>query len=165
MTFLEIEQQIQAVFDSADETQDSVSLQDLEKDLAVWAETEEDKIDAIAFFLRNTLAKAEFLKSEGRKMLDKSKSLEKRVDNLKAHYAYVMNTHGVKKIAGKIYTASIRRSESVQVLEAFLDKLPKELVREEVTLKPDKKAIKEALQKGTVLEGCKIVENFNLTIQ
>ena len=55
-----------------------------------------------------------------------------------------------------------RKSTSVQVED--VNSLPKEFKVVKLTEQADKKAIKEALKSGEVIEGCEIVENLNLKI-
>lgn len=58
---------------------------------------------------------------------------------------------------------SYRKSKSVEVdIEA---KLPKKFITIKIDEKPDKKAIKEALDNGEKVKGAKIVTNINLQIK
>lgn len=59
---------------------------------------------------------------------------------------------------------STRKSKSVEV-NIDTNDLPKEFKSIKVTEAPDKTAIKKAIESGQEVEGCRIVENINLSIK
>ena len=59
---------------------------------------------------------------------------------------------------------STRKSKSVEV-NIDTNDLPKEFKSIKVTEAPDKTAIKKAIESGQEVDGCRIVENINLSIK
>ena len=62
------------------------------------------------------------------------------------------------------FTFSTRKSSSVEVFCDAND-LPKEFKSVKVTETADKTAIKKALQSGEQIDGCAIIEKYNLSIK
>ena len=61
---------------------------------------------------------------------------------------------------------SFRKSVGLDIEEGFnVESLDEEYQNSKTTITPDKKAIKEALKKGYVVEGCSLSERMNLQIK
>ena len=58
---------------------------------------------------------------------------------------------------------SFRKSLEVVPYDETL--IPKEFMREKITYEPDKKAIKEAIQDGEIIEGARLEEKLNIQIK
>ena len=82
------------------------------------------------------------------------------ISNLKNRLLDAVKLYGKFEVG--LTTFGTRKSSSVQVED--VNSLPKELKVVKVTEQADKKAIKEALQRGETIEGCEIVESLNLKI-
>ena len=82
------------------------------------------------------------------------------ISNLKNRLLDAVKLYGKFEVG--LTTFGTRKSSSVQVED--INSLPKELKVIKVTEQADKKAIKEALQRGETIEGCEIVESLNLKI-
>jgi hypothetical protein len=74
-----------------------------------------------------------------------------------------MLASGIDKIESSLFKLSLRRSESVEVVN--IDQLPESLVTVKKTLSADKVKIKEQIKNGVPVEGAVIVENYSLQIK
>lgn len=170
LTFADIQREIAATLDIPEADLSEEEKATLKIYLEELAQLEADKIDAFASFIRLQTEMAKAYKAEADRLREKAKAMEKRISGLKAHYVQVMATHGLKKVAGKAYSISTRKSESVEAPEteeeimALLAENP-DCVREKISYQPDKTAIKEQLKAGVVIPGCRLVENVNLQIR
>lgn len=128
---------------------------------------EADKIDGFASFIRQQSAIAETIKKESQHLKDKSEAMQNKIDRFKNHYLSIMRNHGLKKISGEVYSIAVRESSRVNV--SNLDALVKDnnpvWIKTEVTYKPDKTAIKEALKDGIDVPGCQLEKGFSLNIR
>jgi len=88
------------------------------------------------------------------------KSNSNLIGNLKNRLLDAVKLYGTFEVG--LTKFGTRKSSSVQVED--VNSLPKELKVVKVTETADKKAIKEALKAGQVIEGCEIVESLNLKI-
>lgn len=129
-----------------------------------------DKIDAFAQFVRLTQGEIENIKNESNYLKNKYTSKQNALDFLKARYLSIMQAHGQTKLAGNIYSLSIRNYDKVIAptsdieLAKLCDNFPG-LVREETTFKPDKKEIAKAIKAGQSIPGCEIVSSPALMIR
>ena len=88
------------------------------------------------------------------------KSNNNLIKNLKNRLLDAVKLFGTFEVG--LTTFGTRKSTAVQVQD--VNSLPKEYKVVKLTEQADKKAIKEALKSGEVIEGCEIVENLNLKI-
>jgi hypothetical protein len=89
----------------------------------------------------------------------KSKNLE----SLKEYIKVCMEQMNLTKIETPIGNFSLRKSESVNIIDST--KIPSEYVNVVIENKPDKVKIKEALKNKIVIEGAEIVNKNNLNIK
>jgi hypothetical protein len=93
-------------------------------------------------------AEIERLKARKQVILNKQKGL-------RDYLLHNMEAAGITKIECPLFTASLRKGvESVEIESESL--LPDEFVSAEVVTKPDKKAIKQAIQSGQSVPGASI---------
>jgi hypothetical protein len=85
------------------------------------------------------------------------------VDRKKQAIKNAMLSAGIDKIESSLFKLSLRRSESVEVVN--IDQLPESLVTVKKTVSADKVKIKEQIKNGVPVEGAVIVENFSLQIK
>lgn len=84
-----------------------------------------------------------------------SKKKQKMLDFTK----FLMERSQKTKLEGDMgRNVSLRKSKSVKI-DIGIDHLPSQFVRITTSFEPDKKAIKEAIESGQVIEGCSLVEN------
>ncbi len=88
------------------------------------------------------------------------KSNNNLITNLKERLLNAVKLFGDFEVG---FTKFGTRKSSITVV-GDVNSLPKEYKVRKLTEQADKKAIKEALQRGEKIEGCEIVENLNLKI-
>ena len=119
-----------------------------------------DKLDNCQKWILENSAKVEALKKESKRLNDKAKAIENKTDRLKELMKLSLVASG-KTIKTDIFTFSLRKSKAVQVADE--NELPRNYVR--IEKKADKKAIKEALEKGIEIPGCSFVDNVSLSVK
>lgn len=83
------------------------------------------------------------------------------INRLKSNLLDAVNAFGDIELG--LTTITTRKSKAVEVED--INSLPNEYKTIKVTEAADKKAIKEAIERGTEIKGCSIVENKNLRIK
>lgn len=117
------------------------------------------KIENIALWIKNLQSDAIALKAEKDAFAEREKSTLAKIKSLKNYLAFALE--GQKFSTAKC-VVSFRRSEKVEVTDKA--SIPKDFMKETVTLEPDKTAIKEAIKSGQEVGGCRLVENLNPSI-
>lgn len=163
-TFIEIQEEIANMLDIPDDQLDDEHKRLMDAYLNELAEQEAGKIDGFAQFIRVQSAHAEACKNEGRRLLERAKSAERRLQSLKNHYTGEMLKRGLKKISGSVYSISLRKSQTVEATDD-LSILPEPYLRKKEIIEPDKETIREALKDGLEVPGCKLVEKYSLQIR
>lgn len=108
----------------------------------------------------NRLAMVESLKAEEKRINEKRKSLERSVERLETWIADVFHLGGNEKEVAGTFTISMRKSESVRLVDGFENP---EFGSYE--FKPDKRKIKDAIKMGIPVDGAEIVVSENLQIK
>lgn len=155
----EIEKAIEALFANADEETGEIRQEDVEA-LEAMKMARDEKLENIGCYIKNVKAEAEAIKNEEKALKERRETLESKAENMKA---YVANALQGEKWASAKVAFSFRKSEAVAIPD--IEKLQKEYLIEEVTYKPDKKAIKEALKNGDSVEGAYLESRNNLQIK
>lgn len=117
----------------------------------------DEKAEATALYIKNLTAFVGDVKAERRK------TAEKRVERLKDLLASSMLSVGRDKVETARTKIGFRKSTQVQIDDEGA--LPPDFVTTTVTTKPDKTAIKKAIQAGQAVAGAVLVENQNLQIK
>jgi len=155
MKLYEIDEKILSLVD--EETGEIADLEALEA-----LEMERDaKISNIGCWIKDLKAEAEAIKAEKQNLEKRQKVAENKAEQLKGFLTRYLN--GAKYKDARV-SISYRSSVSTEVDEALdLNKLPEEFKK--VKVEANKTAIKEALQAGEVIEGCRLVEKTNIQIR
>ena len=123
-----------------------------------------EKIDRCVSFMKMAEHQINWLDSEIEHLQKQKQKYTDSIERLKDIAKYAMESNGVLKMEGqKGHSFSLRKSESVEVTE--LSKLPASLVRQKVSIEPDKAAIKAVIKSGEKIEGAHIKENFSVVIK
>lgn len=147
-------------------------LNDLDLDEQTIADTLEsmegsldDKARNVAFWIKNTEALATSIRDARNAMHEREKSLTARADRCRKYLLDCLNLAGKKKIETPFFVISTRNNaESVVLDDASL--LPAEYLRViPESREADKKAIKEAIQAGTLVMGAHLERNQSLSIK
>ena len=160
----EIDRDIQAfidnLFDAADENGE------VDIDISILDDLKEQrqtKIENIALYIKNLASEASAIKEEEITLGDRRKRLERKCEALKGILVRSMMEHGDKELSSPRYCAKIRESKAVEIFDE--DHLQKKYLVKKVEFKPDKKAIKEAIESGASVKGARIITNHNLNLK
>jgi len=122
------------------------------------------EVKSIAYveYIKSKESFNERVDSEIKRLQGIKKQNDSLISKLKQNLLNAVNLFG--NFEAGFLKFSTRKSTSVNVtIEA--NELPKEYKTVKVTEAPDKVAIKKALEKGEVIEGCELIINNNLQIK
>lgn len=131
--------------------------------LAVKEKEFTEKAIAVATVYRKFDNEIALYDQEIKRLQDYKKKLEKCRDKVKENLSNACQIVGLEKIDGLYAHISFRASESVEIDDLTL--IPKEYLIEKVEIKPDKTAIKKAIQSGIEINGAHIEKKHNLQIK
>jgi predicted nuclease with TOPRIM domain len=120
------------------------------------------KVENIAKVIKSIESDIAGLKGEEKRLADRRKSLEGRIDNLKEYVEGSMRAVGKEKIRGKAFTLGIQRNApSVDIIDE--DVIPEQyfITKKELS----KKDILVALKKGEEVPGAAIKQTESLRIR
>ena len=161
MKLVDIASEHQAIYDIASDTDDMETLTELYNQLE---EQLELKADSVRFVLAKLKSDTEFLAVEIKRLQQRKKSIENNADSLKSLLMWTLQKAGLPKLKTAKATFYFATSKSLHINdEVQLSKLPSEYVQ--VEYKADKKALKEAVENGVVIDGVSIAENETLRIR
>lgn len=123
----------------------------------------EEKAESVACYIKNLAAFADDLKAEEDTLSARRKSAERRIDSMKKYLTSCLESVGKDKVETVRARISFRKSVQVQIDDEKA--LPADYVTTTVTTKPDKTAIKKAIQAGQGVTGASLVENRNIQIK
>ena len=118
------------------------------------------KIEGVALWVKNLQSDAIAFKTEKEAFEKREKAALAKVESLKNWLADAL---GGQKFSTSKCAISFRKSTRLEVLEP--DNLPKALIVETLSTKPDANAIKALLKNGMEVPGCRLVENLNTQIK
>ena len=120
----------------------------------------DEKLEAVALWIKNLQSDALAYKAEKDAFAARQKAAEKKAESLKK---YLSDALQGQKFSTAKCAVSFRKSEKIEIPDEYL--VPLEFLEEEVTYKPNKTAIKEAIKAGREVCGCQLVENLNINIK
>lgn len=123
----------------------------------------ENKVDNIVRYSKNLELTALAIATEIDRLVALKKGYEKKSEALIDYISYTMLKHNIERVDTEVCRLSFRKSSTVEIDDT--SKLPKAYVVEKVSYQPDKKAIKEAIEKGVPVAGAHIEEHKNLQIK
>lgn len=132
---------------------------ELEADLTAIEVAMDEKLKACCCVLKNLDALAELHAAEIKRLTERKRAIEARHERLKEWVAKSAPEEGW---SNGVHTLAWRKSKSVEV-EIDAEKLPLEFSR--MKFEANKTAIKEAIEAGAVVEGCKLVEKKSLQVK
>lgn len=157
----QIREALDALYSSMDED-GCIADGDFERIEALNAERN-TKIENIALYYKECVAEADALKAESKKLADRATIAANKAERLKDYLATSMQGAGETEFKSNRVKLSFRSSRSVVVPN--VDLLDPRFVTEKVTFAPDKKAIKEAIDGGEIVDGAYIEEKKNIQIK
>lgn len=123
----------------------------------------EEKAESVACYIKNLDAFAASLKAEETSMAERRKTAERKAENMKKYLTSCLDAANCDKVETAKVRVSFRKSVAVSIDDESV--LPDDFKVETVTVKPDKTAIKKAIQGGQSVSGASLVENRNLQIK
>jgi len=161
MKLVDIASEYQAIYEMASDTDDMATITELYNQLE---EDLEKKADSVRIVLAKLKSDTEFLATEIKRLQQRKKSIENNADNLKSLLMWTLQKAGIPKLKTAKATFYFATSKSLQISdEVQLSSLPSEYVQ--IEYKADKKALKEAVENGVVIDGVSIAENETLRIR
>ena len=136
---------------------------ELEEKLIINANQLESKSIAYLEVIKDREAYINNAKEEIKRLQQIVKVNENLVSRLKENILTAVKTFGSFEFG--FVKFGTRKSTSVYVLDDMVNQLPKEYKTIKVTEAPNKTAIKKALQDSIEIDGCRLIENENLTIK
>ena len=118
------------------------------------------KIENVALWVKNLLSDAEAIKAEKDALADREAKCRKKAEDLKLWLAKALEG---QKFSTARCAVSFRKSVQVGISNG--EEVPFYLMKETVSLKPDKEKIKALLKDGKEVSGCYLVENQNIQIK
>lgn len=134
-----------------------------EKALAVNKEEVLEKGSAYGFIVKEIEGDIEKIESEIKRLQQQKKYRENAVTRLKDTLANAMKLHEIPEIKSPLMKIGFRKSQAVEV--SNIDLIPNHLKKAKIEWQADKKAIKEAIEKGEEVPGAVLKTNQNLSIQ
>jgi hypothetical protein len=119
------------------------------------------KIENIGLYIKNLLAESDAIKEEVKKLQDRAKQKEKKVESLKKYLTNAMLFAKKEKFETSKLVLSFRKSESIEILN--IDELEERFVK--IKKEADKIEIKKALKNEEKVNGAILQENINLQIK
>lgn len=123
----------------------------------------EEKIESIALYVKELYHEADAIAQEELKLKKRRQAKEKKAERLEEYLKSSLLGFGSKKFETPRVVLSFRPSKSVVITDE--SKLDKKYMKAKVVVTVDKTAIKDALDKGEVVEGAAIEEKQNLQIK
>ena len=123
----------------------------------------EDKAESVACYIKNLMAFSEAAKKEADAITKRSKAAEKKATGLMNYLTACMDAVGRDKVETARAKISFRKSTQVNIIDS--EAIPALLMVTSVSTKPDKVAIKAAIQSGKAVAGAELVENRNIQIR
>lgn len=136
---------------------------EVEKALVITQEQLQEKALNYTHVIKNFEAHSQAIDNEIKRLKSMKEAKDNAIDRMKEAVRNAMIVSGIDRIESSLFKLSLRRSESVEVVN--IDQLPESLVTVKKTVSADKVKIKEAIKSGMTVEGAVIVENFNLQIK
>lgn len=124
----------------------------------------EVKLENLATWADQLKSEIEFLEEKQKLFRDELTYRRNKLKWIKRYMTDVMDDAGIKKIQTDNHLLSTRNFKASTVVDD-VDKLPSELVTEEVTIKPDKKGIYDRLKEGDEVPGAHLEPNRNVVIK
>lgn len=120
------------------------------------------KLENLALWYKDLIAEAKATAEESKKLKERAESKKRRADSLKNYLFTVL--HGEKFKTSRC-NVSYRKSKKVEIAaDTDVNDFSERFKTMTVEVKPNKKAIKEYLENGGTLDGCRLEETQNIQI-
>jgi len=153
--------EIEALLDAVDENGE-VTQETLEKldELNLQTNT---KLENIAKYIRNIEAENKIVESEIKRLTDRKKRNQNKIESLENYIKSYLLVAGIKKIDTDLFSFSFRKSDAVIITNELL--IPDEFKKEKTEIALDKDTIKKLLRNGDAVPGAALEIRENLQIK
>lgn len=159
MTLYEIDNAIYALIDKeTGEIKDFDAFEQLQME-------RDDKIENVALWVKDLSAEVEALKAEKKRLDDRQKAAERKIESLKKYLTYALNGEGFNRPRVSI---SFRKSEKTEITTGFIEWAKANNRDDLLTYKEptaNLPAIKEAINGGEDVPFTEIVKKKNIGIK
>ena len=146
---------------------DGCSEEELNEALAILDSVEDDfnaKAVNVAMYIRNLKAEEDAI-AEAKKAMDmREKAIKNKRESLTAYLLNQMLLTGTKQVKCPYFVISTRTNAPSVKVDGNAHQ-PESLLLPAKAREPDKKAIKEMLEKGMEIDGCRLERSESLTIK
>lgn len=122
----------------------------------------EDKLEGCGLYIKNELAEIEAMKAEEKRLAERRRIKENKVERLKRYMLDSMDKTSTDRLETPRIAISTRKSSKLIVDDISL--IPDMFLKTETTITPDKEAIKKAMKDGEV-KGAHLEEGVNISIR
>lgn len=127
-------------------------------------EVERDiKIENTGLFIKNLDAEITALKAEEKRLAERRKAKENKLNWTKRFLEEFLKVEGEMKFETARVKMSFRKSESVAIADENL--IPDKYIKTEIIKNPIKNDIKKALKTGQEVPGAELIVNMNLQVK
>lgn len=117
------------------------------------------KTDNYVYVMRSLETEAAKLKEQAKEFVAAAKALENARQAMKERITLAMNNRNSPRIHGNKWVFQLRRSSPSVEINVTHDRLPPDCVIIRTEYEIDKKRIKQLLEAGQEIDGCRLVEN------
>lgn len=161
MKLIELTDEFQALNGLAADTDEIETLTELYNQIEMALE---EKADSTRVVLSKLKSDTDFLAAEIKRLQQRKKSIEINMENLKSLLMWTLQKAGISKLKTPKSTFYFATSKSLNISSAVdIESLPGEYIQ--IEYKADKKALKEAVENGVIIDGVTIEENESLRIR
>ncbi|MBQ9355131.1 MAG: siphovirus Gp157 family protein [Clostridia bacterium] len=162
----EVEKLYSDLMASVDEETGEINDTAITEMLAVKEAEFDNKAIAVATVQRRFVARANEIDEEIKRLTALKKRSDATAKRLENSLSMACQRLGKTKIDGISATISFRKSERVKLVDEInLTGIPDEFIKVEIKKSADKKAIKEALKAGEIIDGASLEEVSNIQIR
>lgn len=156
-TLYEIRQEIEGfAFDVDEETGEFLNATEWEALNMAY----EEKVENTACLIKNLRSDVTAFKAEEAELAERRKKAEKRIEYLEN---LLLANMGGQKYSGIRCEVKFSKSKRVEIVDEKA--VPKDFLIAKTEYKPDKTAIKKALESGTKVQGCTIMQCTNINVK
>ena len=125
--------------------------------------TLEVKATNVAAFFQNLEVTADAIREAEKRMAQRRKAIERRVESLREYLRVNMEACGIQKIESAHFSIRLQKSPASVVIDDE-QSLPPDYVEQVVTVKPNKLLIKKAITDGFDVPGAHLEQGNSLKI-
>ncbi len=124
------------------------------------------KATNVAYFVMNLEAHAAMIDQAAKAMAARAERVKRRAENVRHYLQFNLQAAGIAKIEAPEFTIALRNNPEAVVISEFAE-IPEEFMvqPEPPAPRPDKKALKEALKKGSEIRGVWLESGQRLEIK